>query len=136
MALELNKSPVKRIFFYGTLMKRHGRLAELIRSGKLRFVGNGKIEAKLYSVGEYPGAVPKKGTFVLGEVYEGTHLDDILPELDEYEEYDPKRPERSLFVRKTSKVHLESGKEVPTLVYFYNKGTKGLESIQEGKWEK
>jgi len=132
----LSRNPPERIFFYGTLMKDHGRIGALIREGKLRFVAAGRIEARLYNVGDYPAAVPEKGGSVYGEVYEVSDLDEILPRLDEYEEYDASRPDDSLFIRKVTNVVLESGGEVPALVYFYNRDTEGLKVIRPGRWKK
>ena len=117
-------------------MKKHLKEIDLIGEEELRFVGNGRTEGELYDLGEYPGAVEKKGRYVYGEVYEIKDSDNVLRKLDEYEEFDPRNPQHSLFVRRASEVIMEDGTEVCAIVYFYNGMTKGLKAIASGRWNK
>jgi gamma-glutamylcyclotransferase (GGCT)/AIG2-like uncharacterized protein YtfP len=88
----------------------------------MKFIGHGKIKAKLYDFGDYPGAVEDEESYVSGEVYEAKNIDILLPSLDRYEEFDIDNPVESLFVRKIVEVTLENGNKTPSMVYFYNKG--------------
>ena len=98
-------------------------------------MGNGKVEAKLYDFGEYPGAVEQKRNYVYGELYEASNLAKVLPVLDKYEEYDHSHPTSSLFVRKVRNVLLENGKKVPAIIYFYNHDVTKEHLVGSGKRE-
>jgi gamma-glutamylcyclotransferase (GGCT)/AIG2-like uncharacterized protein YtfP len=126
----------EKLFVYGTLMKNHIDAVDLIGKERLRLLGYGQIEAELYDFGEYPGAVKRKGKQVYGEVYEIADSANILHRLDEYEEFNPKDVTHSLFIRRKTKVMMETGRTVIAIVYFYNGSTKNLRAIPDGRWKK
>ena len=128
------KKEVNRIFVYGSLRKKHAPFPDLIRARRMKHIGKGKIRAKLYDLGEYPSAVECKENHVYGEVYEIANMGKVLPLLDEYEEFDPNKPTCSLFVRKTSRVLMENGRETVALVYFFNKDVGRARIIPTGVW--
>jgi gamma-glutamylcyclotransferase (GGCT)/AIG2-like uncharacterized protein YtfP len=121
-----------KIFVYGTLKRKYRRP---LFNQSLRYLGNAKVEAKLYDLGEYPGAVEEKGKYVQGELYEAKNLEKILPILDEYEEFDHAHPSKSLFVRKVRSVVFEDGRKIPAIVYFYNGAASAGHLLSSGKWE-
>ncbi|HEY1262905.1 MAG TPA: gamma-glutamylcyclotransferase family protein, partial [Terriglobales bacterium] len=58
------------LFIYGTLSPRHApaEISGAVR--RLRRVGKGSVQGKLYDLGEYPGAVlSKSGNAISGEVF-------------------------------------------------------------------
>ena len=111
------------LFAYGTLQPDHtpGEIAHAV--GKLEPVGKGSVRGVLYDLGEYPGAVlrPSSRKKIFGTVFRLSGDPNVLRELDEYEGFDPKAPEASLFVRSLHPVTLTRGETLRCWVYEYNK---------------
>ena len=107
------------LFVYGTLMSGH-RSDLLTRIGTT-FVARGSIQAKLYDLGEYPGAKPDHRHQVKGELHRLTYPVKALALLDNYEDYVRLRRHHSLFVRERAQVTLEDGTLQIAWVYFYNR---------------
>lgn len=126
---------MNKIFSYGTL-DRTRFFSDLFRAGEIRYVGKGKIRAKLYDLGEYPGAVEDKESYVHGRVYEVKNIERVLPMFDEYEEFHPNKPETSLFIRKDIWVTMENGESLRAFVYLYNKAVERKKAIPTGIWDK
>ncbi len=108
----------ERIFVYGTL--RQGfPLHRHIRRMAIRYVGKGKINGRLYDLGEFPGVFPSSSPadVITGEVYELTDPRRQLVELDRLEEFDPDREETSLFLRRRTLVRLRNGQRLRAWVY-------------------
>lgn len=122
-----------RVFVYGTL-RRGFPLHHHLTDQSPKFIDNGTIRARLYDLGEYPGArlSDLASDEVDGEVYE------LLPEqlraLDEIEEYDPKKPADSLFVRKLVDVSLDSGDVTRAWVYVLPHEPRFKERIVSGNY--
>jgi gamma-glutamylcyclotransferase (GGCT)/AIG2-like uncharacterized protein YtfP len=125
----------ERLFVYGTLMKRRIKATKLPVGDKMRFVGIGEIEAELYDLGEFPGAIENSGLHVCGEVYEISSVE-TLRNLDVYEGYNPADPSASLFTRRKTVVSMKNGKKTVATVYFFNRNVDGLKKIYGGKWTK
>lgn len=108
-----------KLFVYGTLRRGYS-LHEHLAEGSSRFVGRGRIKGRLYDLGEYPGAIPvdAPGEEIAGELYQLGDPERQLPKLDELEEFDPAKPEQSLFVRRLADVDLDNGQRVKAWVYF------------------
>src|SRR5579862_4671136 len=100
-----------RLFVYGTL-RRGFSLNRLLRESGARFTARGKIRARLFDLGEYPGAAPALNStdFVEGEIYQLNSPAKQLAILDEAEEFDQRHPNKSLFKRRLVDVHLENGR--------------------------
>jgi gamma-glutamylcyclotransferase (GGCT)/AIG2-like uncharacterized protein YtfP len=112
-----------RLFVYGTLHpdRAPSEIADVVKG--LKPVGRGTIRGKLYDFGEYPGVVldEKANERVDGEVFALPRDPDALARLDEYEEYRPHDPERSLFKRLKTTVTLLNGSRESCWVYVYNR---------------
>ena len=119
------------ILVYGTLKAGHG--ANSVMQGRSEYVGEDRINGKMYSLGGFPGfkAVAEAGArfhpeepAVTGEVYRIT--DEILPDmLDNYEGY-PNYYGRSQY-------RTEEGRTV--WVYEYNPDVHESLLIEDGVWE-
>lgn len=119
------------IAVYGTLMRGFGGQQENTVNKRWKYIGQCKIQGDLYDIGDYPGLIPGDGE-VEGELYR--LLDpSLLRELDEYEEFDPRNTEKSLFVRRY--VVLKEPKK-DCWVYFYNKTVSDQARIEAGYWPK
>ena len=108
------------LFVYGTL--RAGYDLDLKRKIKqnLKYMGKGKIEARLFDLGEYPGAVKtKKGDEVIGDIFQINDPDKVLKILDRYEGFNKNKIENSEFVRSKNQVKI-NGKSIDAWVYWYN----------------
>lgn len=108
------------LFVYGTLMRESGgRWPDSVEG---EYCGRGEIGARLYDLGEYPGAVPSDsaGESVKGELYRLRDPQSVLEALDRYEEYFPSRPDRSLFLRTVVPVDVGGGVLKHAWVYLYN----------------
>jgi gamma-glutamylcyclotransferase (GGCT)/AIG2-like uncharacterized protein YtfP len=121
------------LFSYGTLLPElaPAEIAPAVR--RLRPVGRGRVRGWLYDLGEYPGAVlSDAGPTIEGQVFELPDDPEVLKRLDEYEEFDPGNPERSLFVREECSVLLDHGKKVNSWVYSYNRHPGSAASLLNG----
>jgi gamma-glutamylcyclotransferase (GGCT)/AIG2-like uncharacterized protein YtfP len=113
------------MFVYGTLRKGYdlklvGKVNHLIR-----YVGQGKVNADLYDLGRYPGAIRNsRGPEVIGDVFELSDPEHVLRVLDRYEGIRPDEA-ASEFVRRKSRVRLRSGKTITAWVYWYNLKSAG-----------
>lgn len=129
---------MNKLFVYGTLKSANISLVVpeiapyIIRKGK------GFVKAKLFDLGEYPGAVNLQPTNkVYGEIVEimPEKLDFVLDVLDQYEEVD-KNPDISLFKRAKALVNTTEGKKIYAWVYWYNKNVGKSKEIKSGIYRK
>jgi gamma-glutamylcyclotransferase (GGCT)/AIG2-like uncharacterized protein YtfP len=119
---------IRHLFAYGTLQAGLAppEVAPII--AKLRPLGEGFVDGKLYDLGDYPGAVidPASAWIIHGTVYELPEDAEILCRLDAYE-----GPE---YVRIEQLVTLTAGGEVNCWVYDFQ-GKPGEERfIESGRW--
>jgi gamma-glutamylcyclotransferase (GGCT)/AIG2-like uncharacterized protein YtfP len=120
--------PIRHLFAYGTLQPglAPAEIAPVVE--KLRPVGEGFVDGKLYDLGGYPGAVlhPASAWIVYGTVYELPEDAEILRQLDAYE-----GPE---YVRIEQLVTLTAGGVVSCWVYDFQ-GRPGEERfLESGRW--
>ena len=131
------RHPAEHLFVYGTLMG--GGRDALLTKVEASCEGRGAICAKLYNLGEYPGARPDHKHIVRGELYRLAQPRKALLVLDEYEDcWCSLRPRaqhlgaaarrRGLFVRELAMVQLDDGSEKKAWVYFYNR------RVDESHW--
>jgi gamma-glutamylcyclotransferase (GGCT)/AIG2-like uncharacterized protein YtfP len=126
------------LFIYGTLMPSEAddEIAHIVR--RLRRLGAAYVRGRLYNFGEYPGAVidHSANTLVRGELVELPADKGILDALDKYEEFNPSKPQKSLFVRKKAKIKLASGRTVEGWIYVYNRNPGNAPLIRGGNYSK
>lgn len=113
-----------------------GQRNNLLASIGAPFVARGSIQAKLYDLGEYPGAKPDHRHQVKGELYRLTDPVKALALLDNYEDYVSLRRHDSLFVREPAQVTLEDGTLQTAWVYFYNRPVDDSHLIAEGVYRR
>jgi gamma-glutamylcyclotransferase (GGCT)/AIG2-like uncharacterized protein YtfP len=110
------------LFAYGTLQPclAPEQVADLVRD--LVSVGTGSVPGTLYDLGSFPGAVLESNSSrrISGTVYRLPASADIVPRLDEYEEYYPESPNTSQFIRRQCSVQLTDGRTLECWVYEYN----------------
>ena len=111
-----------RLFVYGTLRPGHApeEISDVV--AKLKPLGPGTIRGRLYDFGDYPGIIldGQATAKVTGEVFDLPQDPSIIARLDEYEEYHPKNPAKSLFKRLRTTVTLTDGSRKRCWVYVYN----------------
>ena len=73
-------------------------------------MGRGRIDAALFDLGLYPGAIPASDAKVLGELHRMVDSDAVLLELDAIEGFTPGEPDASLYVRSETPVTLDDGR--------------------------
>jgi pyruvate carboxylase len=124
----------KLLFVYGTLMKGHGE--DWQEKVGAHLVGHGRISGKLYDLGQFPGAVASSDPqcHIEGEVYRLTDIGLATEILDEYEEFHPSRPEKSLFIRREVPVVMEDGTAKKAWVYLYNRPVNESDFIRSGNY--
>lgn len=129
------------LFVYGTLLLPTGEPLVDAAMSQARSLGLGRIHARLYDLGDYPGAkycAPGKSgipPMVLGRLLGIADPEPFFQVLDRYEGFDPAKPLASEFVRSTTAVTLvDSGRTVFSLVYFYRPDTRGKPLIASGDY--
>jgi gamma-glutamylcyclotransferase (GGCT)/AIG2-like uncharacterized protein YtfP len=123
------------LFLYGTLRKDapHEMNKALGRSARL--IGTGYIQAQLYDLGEYPGAIPSQNVRhkVFGQIFE--IIDDtIFTRLDDYEGCAPHDQPPFEFRREKMKVHGSSSNIHYAWVYLYNRSVANSTLILTGDY--
>ena len=114
------------LFFYGTLTHEHANLATREVLLRLVLVGRGRVAGQLHAVptaqGWYPALLPGDGQ-VSGWVYRaGAGFDaQCLARLDAWEDYDPRRPRRSEYLRRRIPVQLARGRTLIAQAYLWNR---------------
>jgi gamma-glutamylcyclotransferase (GGCT)/AIG2-like uncharacterized protein YtfP len=110
------------LFTYGSLQpgKAPAEIAPVV--AKLEIVGRGFVLGTLRGLGPYPGAVldEASGHRIPGTIYRLPEDPEVMPRLDEYEEFFPDEPERSEFLRELHPVHWEDGRVEMCWVYVLN----------------
>jgi gamma-glutamylcyclotransferase (GGCT)/AIG2-like uncharacterized protein YtfP len=75
----------------------------------------------------------RASTIVRGEVWEFPYSAAALRELDEYEEFDPRRPERSLFLRRRVRVRV-GDRATMAWIYIPRAPRPSAPGIDSGVW--
>jgi gamma-glutamylcyclotransferase (GGCT)/AIG2-like uncharacterized protein YtfP len=123
------------LFVYGTLMR--GLREELQEKVSANFVGEGVIQARLYDLGDFPGARLAGGnsaTSVRGELYQLRNPMRAIAILDKYEGCFPSDRRNSLFVRELVTVKFEAGRKRKAWTYLYNRPVDNARLIPSGNY--
>ncbi len=112
------------LFACGTLRKNYVPALDAKITQELNFLGSGTTGARLYDLGDFPGAVPDVGYILKGDLFE-------LPasafiQLDDYE--------GDGFTRQLTKVQMDNGGEYIAWIYFYNGSTEDIPLIESGDY--
>lgn len=121
----------KYIAVYGTLRKNHANHS--IMQDSVSFVGMGRIKAKMFKCGGFPGIVLDENCTSICEVYRLIN-DEVIMTLDRYEGYFSNNIAGSLFVRAIAQIVLDDGTVVDATVYLYNQETSTLKHIESGDY--
>lgn len=95
----------------------------------IELLGACVLGGRLYDFGPYPCLVGGDEA-VRGELWR-VISDDALEILDDWEEYDPRSPQRSVYVRRRVRLREPA---LEAWVYYWNRSTDGLELIAGGDW--
>lgn len=111
------------LFVYGTLMQQENNFyADLIQN-LTTYVGKGWVYGKKYDLGAYPGIkLDITSTHqTKGEIYLIPTANEakLFRALDEYEGYDSKNENDSLFIRKNATIHF-GNETLLAWIYEYN----------------
>lgn len=122
------------IFVYGTLLSGTGSRMHHWLAERSDFVGSGRLQGRLFSLGHYPGLVVSRrpADQVSGEIYLLSAPAKTLAQLDAYEEYDASRPSRCEYIRIMRKVRCSDGRSLTCWTYLYNRESKGKPRILSG----
>lgn len=118
------------IMMYGTLRDEELR-RRLGLAGRVRKLGRCRLQGIMHNLGPYPALADGKG-IVHGELFEVIDRT-IIPVIDAFEEYDPKRPHLSAYLRVRVRL-LEP--DVECWVYRYNRPLRGVPRVLGGDWLK
>jgi gamma-glutamylcyclotransferase (GGCT)/AIG2-like uncharacterized protein YtfP len=124
------------LFVYGSLMSNAGHpMGERLRR-EARLTGKATIQARLYRISWYPGAVASgdPDERVHGEVYVLEDPDRALAWLDAYEGLAPENRGENEYERAERPARLASGKEITAWVYLYRGDVAGLSALPGGRW--
>jgi len=121
--VELPPEPAPDLLFvYGTL-RRGFRLHHHLKRTGAEFVDIGKVRAKLFDLGEFPGACKSSmpGEAVKGELYRLHKVESALKVLDRIEGFSPQHPGHGLFRRGMAGVTLPNGEQRPAWIYWLSR---------------
>lgn len=106
------------LFAYGTLRNKYALTLRDKVSKELQYVGRAKVNASMYDLGRYPGAIKENGkSEIIGDVFLISNPEKVFKVLDAYEGEN--------FSREKEEVKLRSGKSVNAWVYWYNRHPAG-----------
>jgi len=126
------------LFVYGTLRRRCAHPQHAVLEGNGEFVGEGTIQAHLFYLGNYPGALlsADPSDRVFGEVYRlgASHAAEALQQLDKYEGIDEADPEAPEYRREMVTVRLADGSMLDAWAYVLNREPQGCLRILSGDY--
>ncbi|AHE98094.1 hypothetical protein THITH_07275 [Thioalkalivibrio paradoxus ARh 1] len=119
------------MFVYGTLLRGLAR-AQLLRDARL--LGLAWIPGRLFDLGAWPGLRHGPGR-VIGELYEVDTP--TLARIDRIEDYDPRDPQRSLYLRERLPVQPLSGAPAhPAFTYVFTREPDPETWIRHGDYRR
>ncbi len=124
------------LFVYGTLREDAGHEMYHVLARHASFVGVATVRGELYSLGEYPGLVPRSDAadLVTGELYEirPDEVERTLSVLDDYEGLGEEDAQSYEYRRELVPVTLNDGRQVHAWAYVLNRSLEGLGRIRSG----
>jgi gamma-glutamylcyclotransferase (GGCT)/AIG2-like uncharacterized protein YtfP len=130
---------IDRLFVYGSLMRGEAR-ARLVATAKS--IERATAVGHLYALAEgYPALIASDGGgIVVGELLTFDAIGSLLVQLDDYEGFDPKRPDASLFLRVSLEAHPIWGPPVLAYAYVMPRAKEpqliaaGAVRVADGRW--
>jgi gamma-glutamylcyclotransferase (GGCT)/AIG2-like uncharacterized protein YtfP len=115
------------IFVYGTLRRACGNPFARLLSERAHFVGEARVQGRLYDLGSYPGGQPAgdPGATIRGEVFRLAEPGAVLAALDAYEGRE--------FQRAVVRAGLDGGRTIDCWIYWYAGLTAG-QPLASGDW--
>ena len=109
------------LFIYGTLHPDRAPSEIAAAARRLTPIGTATIHARIYNLGEYPGAIlDSTAPPIPGELFTLPDAE-ALAALDAYEDYRSTDPANSLFLRVETTATTPDGSLHPCWVYVYNR---------------
>ncbi len=124
------------LFVYGSLINLTNNSHHAELKPYCRYFGEGILQARLYRVQNYPGAVLSEcdNDQVYGELYEISDIKRVLVYLDGYEECSNAFPEPREYLRRLLPINVGQSITVMAWTYLYNYDISNLERIASGRW--
>jgi gamma-glutamylcyclotransferase (GGCT)/AIG2-like uncharacterized protein YtfP len=132
----MHDTPVTLLFVYGTLMRASGHPMARRLGCQSLYLGPGRISAKLYNVGSYPGAI-RSGDgagWVHGDAVKLLRPAATLAWLDAYEGCGAGAPEPWPYERVVAPVVLFRGEVRNAWVYFYMLPVRRARHMPHGRF--
>ncbi|HQU55842.1 MAG: gamma-glutamylcyclotransferase family protein [Chitinophagaceae bacterium] len=126
---------VFQLFVYGSLRSGfHSNAYEYI-SRFFKFIGEAKVQGKLFDMGSYPAGVPtNEDAYIIGELYQAKNEHEFawaIGQLDDYEGVSVEADEMQLYRREVVSVHFNNSISA-AWVYWYNGSVQGKKEISSG----
>jgi gamma-glutamylcyclotransferase (GGCT)/AIG2-like uncharacterized protein YtfP len=126
---------VFQLFVYGSLRSGfHSPIYEYI-SRFFKFIGEAKVQGKLFDMGSYPAGVPtSEGSYIIGELYQAKNEHEFswaIGQLDDYEGVTVEPDEMQLYRREVTNVHINN-QVTDAWIYWYNGDVSGKKEISSG----
>lgn len=124
------------LFVYGSLMNGSGHPLSEELAANFEYLTTGYIQAELYYLDGYPGAVLSEDAAdkVHGQIYRNLgNSDAFMNRLNRYEGYYPEAPGKSLFVPETVEVHTPE-RSITAGCYLYRGSLRGYARIPGGDY--
>lgn len=123
------------LFAYGTLTRQSGAAQRLLLRGRATYVGNATLQAQLYRVRWYPGAVASSepADQVLGELWR-LRSPRALQLLDLYENATNTARRGGEYRRRIMPVRLPDGSVRNAWVYLYQRSVRKLPLLASGRF--
>jgi gamma-glutamylcyclotransferase (GGCT)/AIG2-like uncharacterized protein YtfP len=127
---------IATLFVYGTLMRASGHPMAVRLGSQSLYLGSGRISARLYNLGSYPGAVPsdKIRDSVHGDMVKLLRPASTLAWLDKYEGCCADTAEPQAYERVIAPVVLRTGETRDAWVYFYNGPVHRARRVPHGRF--
>ena len=132
----MRDADIAALFVYGSLMRASGHPMATRLLSQSRYLGPGRISARLYNLGSYPGAVSsdKARDSVHGDVVKLLRPASTLAWLDKYEGCGASAPEPQAYQRVIAPVVLSTGESLNAWIYFYKMPVHRARHIPHGRF--
>lgn len=130
-----SKQP-NQVFVYGSLRQGFNSPAFEYMTRYFNLAGPGKVQGKLYDLGEYPAAIPSsEQAYIVGELFtikSDEEFNWAMAQLDDYEGVFPAEDEPVLYRRDIATVLLDNGEKQEAWIYWYAGSVEGHPLVTSG----